>query len=164
MFDIALYIGHSSGHIHVLSFLVSFPHWTPNSIQQQLFLLLLPTTTTTTDCLVCVRYYFRASYVLSYSIFHFVKVYSQCQEEWLAHLEFNKYSLNQEKEWVPDPSKIATKLKQSSRKRSYFSMRKWLKAHPKAFLNIQVNLVSYNKLHGLWVFQVCVLTYKASRS
>lgn len=37
----------------------------------------------------------KASHVLSYSAFRFVKLYSQCQEEWSAHLGFNKDFSNQ---------------------------------------------------------------------
>jgi len=37
----------------------------------------------------------KSSHVLSYSAFHFVKLYSQCQEEWSAHLGFNKDVSNQ---------------------------------------------------------------------
>lgn len=50
----------------------------------------------------------KASRVLSSLSFHFVKVYSQCQEEWLAHLEFNKDLLDL------DSSKIATNIKAKS--------------------------------------------------
>lgn len=62
---------------------------------------------------------------------------------------------------MPDPSKIATKLEQSSRKRRCHEkedgMRK-SKERPNAFLKIQVNLALYNKFHGPWVFQGSSLT------
>lgn len=76
-------------HTYVYWFLVSFSHWTLSSNTKT------ATTTSINGMFSVSGSTLKASHVLSYSAFHFGKLYSQCQEEWSAHLGFNKNFLEQ---------------------------------------------------------------------